>query len=40
VMGCRQLLGIRRRAEAKLGDGLEAGRAGVTGAPAPSIAAG
>ena len=26
IMGRRQLLGIRRRVEAKLGDGLEAGR--------------
>jgi hypothetical protein len=26
VMGRRQLLGIRRRAEARLGDGLEAER--------------
>ena len=32
VMGRRQLLGIRRRAEATLGDGLQAGRAGVTDA--------
>jgi hypothetical protein len=40
VMGRRQLLGIRQRAEAKLGDGLQDGRAEVTDAPAPSIAAG
>ena len=32
VMGRRQLLGIRRRAEATLGDGLQAGRTGVTDA--------
>jgi hypothetical protein len=32
LMGRRQLLGIRRRAEATLGDGLQAGRAGVTDA--------
>jgi hypothetical protein len=36
VMGRRQLLGIRRRAEAKLGDGLQAGRGGGD-TPAPSI---
>jgi hypothetical protein len=39
VMGRRQLLGIRQRAQAKLGDGLEAG-GGRGDAPAPSVAAG
>jgi hypothetical protein len=39
VMGRRQLLGIRQRAEAKLGNGLEAG-GGRGDARAPSIAAG
>jgi hypothetical protein len=39
VMGRRQLLGIRRRAQAKLDDGLQT-RRGRGEAPAPSIAAG
>jgi hypothetical protein len=39
VMGRRQLLGIRRRAQAELGDGLEAGPGRET-TPAPSSAVG
>jgi hypothetical protein len=40
VMGRRQLLGIQQRAETKLREGLEAGRAGLTDAPVPSSATG
>jgi len=36
VMGRRQLLGIRQRAQAKLGDSLQAGRAGEPDAQARS----
>jgi hypothetical protein len=39
-MGRRQLLGIQRRAEAKLRESLEAGRAGLTDAPVPSSSTG